>query len=255
MDKEQDQLGSEGTASLHCRMLFQTPSAREVGKKTLSWRGWSAVLPCEISYVGWFYLRCSCFPAGKAGMEECSLCFPQECGLGHGKVHTCWWAGTPPAPFTYIRRSIATKEAVFWLIPHSVPWSAPKCHREDWPRQGEVTTTKGQRQGRRSELHGICLSAAHQGPGPSVLPTLFVFHSQKKYRAGGWRESRDLEQQWCEQGSSGSSSCKPAGKALSAEEKATFNKGNYYNYIAMVLRSYMWYEFHSERLQSAAGLL
>lgn len=112
-----------------------------------------------------------------------------------GKARTCWWAAwleQQPTQFTCIRRSIATKEAVFWLIPHSVPWSAPKCHREDWPRQGEVTTTKKQRQGRRSELDGICLSAAHQGPGPSVLPTLFVFHSRNKYGAGGWCESSDV---------------------------------------------------------------
>lgn len=97
-----------------------------------------------------------------------------------------------PAPFTYISRSIPTKEAVFWLIPHSLPWSALKCHREGWPRQGEVTTTKRQRQGRRSEHDRICLSAAHQGPGAPVLPTLFVLHFPKKYGAGGCCESSDM---------------------------------------------------------------
>lgn len=94
-----------------------------------------------------------------------------------------------PAPLTHIWRSTSTKETVFWLIPHSEPWPAPKCHREDWPRQGEVTTTKGQRQGRRS---GISLSAALQGSRPSVLPTLFVLHSRKKCGAGGWCGSSDV---------------------------------------------------------------
>lgn len=136
---------------------------------------------------------------GRLGRRNAACVSPRNVGLARlwllplgAGPYLLVGAGSGTASFTYIRRSISTKEAVFWLIPHSVPWSALKCHREGWPRQGEVTTTKRQRQGRRSERDGICLSAAHQGPGPSVLPTLFVLHSRKKYGAGGWCESSDV---------------------------------------------------------------
>lgn len=37
-------------------------------------------------------------------------------------------------PHLHIKISILTKNAVFRLILHSVPWSALKCHQgEDWP--------------------------------------------------------------------------------------------------------------------------
>lgn len=159
-------------------------------------------------------------------------------GFCHGgKAPTCGWVPgleQQPAPFTYIRRSIATKEAVFWLIPHSVPWSAPKCHGEGWPRQGEVTATKRQRQREKEQIHGICLRAAHQGPGPSVLPTLSVLHSQKKYGAGGWCEPSDVA--WS---SSGVSRAPLALPPASQQGKLSVEKENY-NCIAMVLRSCMW---------------
>lgn len=190
------------------------------------------------------------------------MCFTQERGdwplsapaaggrsvpaAGRGMLHQ-------PATFPYIRRSTATKGTVFLA---NSPFSAlvsPEMPSRRLASPGRGHDYKGARR------RGVCLSSAHQGTAPSVLPTLFVEHTPRKNTVQeGWCGSNDVA--WNSSGVSRAPlalpPARPAGKALGGEGKATFNKGDYYNYVAtMVLGSYMWCEFHCERLQSAAGLV
>lgn len=105
-------------------------------------------MPCKILFD--FHFTQLNF-SGKAGVEKCSLGYTGTCAWSV-PADGCRSLSRNLAPFTYVKIRILTKNAVFWLILHAVPWSALKYHQgEVWPRQGEVTTTKEQRQGRKEQ--------------------------------------------------------------------------------------------------------
>lgn len=121
-----------------------------------------------------------------------------------------------------LKIGILTKDAVFWLILRSMPWSALKRHRgEGWPRQGEVTTTKRREGANRPEFSEPCRS---MGWSPRASHALCVTFP-KEIRCGNptpWPGTAVVR----------------AEKPLSGEEKATFNKENCCNYVAMIPASH-----------------
>lgn len=95
---------------------------------------------------------------------------------------------------------------MFWLILHSVPWSALKCHQgEDWPSPGRGHDYK-EAEAREKERARRDFSECCRSMGWSLRASHALCVAFPKViwcRRVVWVERHGLKQPWCEQDSCG----------------------------------------------------